>query len=212
MAIRDRLINFLATGMTQEEAARTVGCDPSYVSQLLSTDDFVQDLDQAKKQLVKDAQAEEQEARMNKLEDVLVNSLMQNAPFASFSEVTKAMEMLIRAKTAKAMREGKIQGPVFQQNNFINLSLPQAAAPEIVLNTQKEIIAVGEKTLAPMPAKGVKNLFTILEEKKKKAAEQATQAFLDAQNNRTKNAPVVYEAVKAGAEDFMELSVETVNE
>jgi predicted transcriptional regulator len=161
----DRIIYYLATGMQHNKIADIVDCTPSYVSQCLADPDNADQIARMSKELKRSEQEEAIEEEYIKLEESVVAQVKQNLPFAEFNDLTRLMDSLIKRK--QSTNPLGIVSNVQNNNHITILQVPKSVLPgEIVLNPQSELIAVGDKSLAPMTTFSVKKLFEGLRKKK----------------------------------------------
>lgn len=165
----DRIANLLATGLSNSAVASIIGVSPARISQLLNESEEL-------KQLVAEKQAEistkDQEeigisAKYLQAEHALIKQVTELAPFAELRDVVAALRVVAeRQEKAKAR-----MNPIVQQqpvlNNVVQLYLPQHAvdpntyAPTLASN--KEVIAIGNRSLTPLSSQGVLGLFKSLD-------------------------------------------------
>lgn len=190
----ETIIRYLVQGVSGKEIASIVGCSEGYVSQVKARDDFELLCEDQKKYLVVAEQKEKLEKKYEDLEDQALKSLKENMPYAEFSEVTKLLEILHRKKQPNGVNV-QINNHNNTQNNDnrvqnVILQLPQAAIPEIRLNSQSEVIGIGDESLAPMNATNVKSLFAQLTLKKemrdKQKQKELSEMRIVATNEREK--------------------------
>lgn len=174
--MEDRIINLIARGFQESKIAEIVGCTPSYVSQIKAKDDFDVSLKAALDKIKKSKREAELEENYIKLEEKVLAQIEDNLPFADFRDLTQLMGSLIQKKQ-KSYPNGSIVSNQTQINNTTVLQIPAAVVPEIVLNKQKEIIAVDGRTLAPMTSVGVRSLFKTIEDRRN--AEKLVEAPID---------------------------------
>lgn len=167
--MKDRIAAYMAQGYKAVQVASIVGCDASTISKLENDTNDVEYIELKKKEverLEKQKEAEDQEKAYTRLENVLMSHMEEQLPFAEFRDVTAAMKMLIDRK-AKPNPHILINNTT-QNNHVAFLNLPTSVIPhEVVLNSQKEIVGIGKKSLAPMPNVAVRSLFDALKNDKK---------------------------------------------
>ena len=168
----DRIISYLAQGFSQQKVAEMVGCTQPYVASIATKEDFSSLIQAEKTRLQATQRNEVLEKKYDDLEDKVIAQVKESMPFAEFRDLSRTMEVLIRRKQQQAARGGiTVNGNA--QFNTVVLSIPQAAAPDITLNSQREVIAIGNKTLAPMQASQVRALFDNIEQQKKLSASRS---------------------------------------
>lgn len=174
--MKDRIIQFLAQGHAAVKVAEMVGCSEAYISEVRSERGVEEDIEALKKTLKRTQEQDEQEDTYIKLEAKVSKMLIENMPFAEFSEATRLMEVLIRRKQHTIVHNGGVT--INQQfNKVINLTVPHSVIPEIVLNKDGEILSVGEQSLTPMSSQGVRSMFDTIKQKKLLAAKQVEDAL-----------------------------------
>lgn len=152
--MKDRIIAYLAQGFPPQQVQSLVGCSAAYVSQV-QAESTVQIAEQSKK-YAHQKEEEDIEQGYVKLETKVQKAMEANLPFAEFADLTRAMGLLIQRRQRPVVPAGIVHDNRMQ---FVVLSVPQAAVPEFTLNEKKEVIAVGNKALAPLSAPAVRALF-----------------------------------------------------
>jgi len=153
---KDTIVAYIAQGFQASKVASILGCSEAYISEVQTEDWFPSALAEAKTKIKRNEDETKLEDDYIKLESKVLTDIREQMPFADFKDLVRLTEVLIRRKQT-AIPTG---GIVFnQQNNTVLLQIPSAVAPEIVLNNKKEVVAIGNQTLAPMPIHGVRKLF-----------------------------------------------------
>jgi len=163
----EKIVAFLAQGVAPTKICEIVDCTESYISQVKAEEGFGDKLALAKKKYERTKQEEDIEDKYIKLESKVLTQIEDAIPFAEFGELTRAMETLIRRRQQNAPA-----GIVHGGNKTVNItmiSVPQAALPEVILNSEREMIAVNGKSLAPMSSSHVRSMFDDIKKKKKEA-------------------------------------------
>lgn len=142
--MKDRLIALLGNGVAPSAAAAAVGCDPSYVSQLLKAPDFAAKVAELRSASL--MAATERDGKWDSLEDKLLAKLEDLLPFMLRPmEVVKALTAVNAAK-----RRGAGQEQSQQVTNVVVLQLPPVVRQRFQLNAAKEVIEVDGRTLLTM--------------------------------------------------------------
>jgi len=152
--MKDRVIAYLAQGFPQVKVASMCGCSEAYVSQVALEN--ISEIEIEKKKI---AVAEEEialDSRYVKLESKVLSQFEANLPFAEFTDLTKAMGMLIQRRQKTVVPAGIVHD---NRTQVVVLQLPQAAVPELLFNERKEVISVDGKPLAALNAPAVRELF-----------------------------------------------------
>lgn len=176
------IIKYLAQGLQQEQVASIVGCTPGYISQLVKQTEVIEQIEYYKLQYTQDEKdKQEEEDQYTRLAKKARLHLEDQMPYAEYKDVLKLLEILEKRKEVKV--------PVNQTNiqqNVTILQVPAAAVPEFTVNSNNEVIGLGDQSLAPMSAAGVRSVFNDYKEKeaekkkqKEKDAEEVTIIDLD---------------------------------
>lgn len=176
------IIKYLAQGLMQEQVASIVGCTPGYISQLVKQQEVIEQIEYYKLQYTQsEKDKQEEEDQYTRLAKKARLHLEDNMPYAEYKDVLKLLEILEKRKEVKI----PTQQTNIQQNVTI-LQVPAAAVPEFTVNSNNEVIGLGDQSLAPMSAQGVRQVFNDYkakeEEKKRqkeKEAEEVTIIDLD---------------------------------
>jgi len=166
--MRNKILSYLANGLSASQVATLVGCSPSYISQLLSQEDFKAEL----KALIIDNPTpvdDKLEDKYSAVEHALVNAVQDAIPGAELPAISRALETVAKIRHDRYLRKNPIAAPTINNVNVVQLTLPSyalAKAPEIVLNEKSEIISIDNKPMAPLSSEGVKNLFSDIKAKR----------------------------------------------
>lgn len=164
----NKIVSYLAQGFSQVKVAEMVGCTQPYVSSIQASADFAALIQAERVRLQKEKRDEKAEKAYDDLEDKVMGQIKETLPFAEFRDLSRTMEVLIRRKQQQSNQGGIVINGNAQINTVL-LSIPQAAIPDITLNSQKEVIAIGGQTLAPMQASQVRALFDNIEQRRRES-------------------------------------------
>lgn len=140
--MKDRILALLGNGVAPSATAAAVGCDPSYVSQLLKDDGFAAEV--AELRSVSLMAATERDKRWDTLEDKLLAKLDDLIPFmVRPMEVVKALTAANAAKRRGAASDNAAQGVT----NVVVLQLPPIVKQRFELNNRQEVVEVDGRTL-----------------------------------------------------------------
>lgn len=151
---KERAKKLLGSGVQAELVAATLGCEASYISQLLSDDQFREQVISLRVQAL--SAATERDNEIDSLEDVLLGKLKDSIDYIlKPREILAAFNVINNAK-----RRGAGVGQNTVQNNVVvNLTLPTIVQQRFVTNTNGEVIEVDGRTTVTMPpAQLLKNL------------------------------------------------------
>ncbi len=176
--MKDRIVALLSQNIQQKKISEIVGCSEAYVSQVANDPDTLKEVEATKKRNARAAEEEALEEGYVRLERKTLAQIEENLPFADFRDLALLMNTMIQ----KRQKHVPVNAIIHNDNRkVVMLQVPSSVLPgEIILNQNREMIAVGNQTLAPMTSVGVKDLFTKLKDKKEslKLLEQAEKVDL----------------------------------
>lgn len=171
---KQRILGFIMKGLSDTQIASIIGSTPSYIGQLRKQDtEFMEALEEAQQAADLAAadstpeQAEEElvTAKYLSLEHAILKQMEQKLEGAELRDVTRALEVVSSRQEKRADRLSREKHPsIGAQTQVAIVMLPSHAmqalnAPAVQFNEQGEIIAVGDKSMAPMAAASVRQMF-----------------------------------------------------
>lgn len=166
--MKEKIKELLGFGLESGVVATAVGCDISYVSQLLSDVEFGAEVQQLK--LINFAGHASRDRKYDALEDSLLEKLEGMIPLiARPMELVRALAIINSAKrraTPDANPSGA-NGSV----TVVNLQLPPALATQIRMNTKNQVLEVNQQSIASLPAAGVSKKLEELRARRVEATE-----------------------------------------
>lgn len=152
---KEQIKELLKNNCAPSDVALAVGCEPSYVSQLLQDQDFAAEVAVARIQILKEQS--DRDGKYDSLEDKLLQGLEmkleQGVAFLKIETILRAIQTVNQAKR----RGAPVGGPSTVINNVINLNLPAHTVREFSVSGENEVIAVGSQALVSMAASQVLN-------------------------------------------------------
>lgn len=147
MVDTERAKKLLGMGLSGETVAATLGCDASYISQLMSSDQFREEVIQLRMETL--TAATERDQAIDLIEDALLTKIANSVDY-----IVKPRDMIAAFNVINgAKRRGAGLGQSSMQNNVVvNLTLPQVVQQKFVTNPQGEVIEVDGKTTITMPS------------------------------------------------------------
>jgi hypothetical protein len=146
--MEDKILKLLGSGISPGVVATTVGCDPSYVSQLLGREDFA--LKVAEMRCATLEAATTRDNKYDSIEDRLLEKLEDVLPF--MMKPRDILDALTKVNAAKRRGAQPLTTVDTSKQVIINLSLPVQIVKNFVQNKQGEVIEVGDRQLINMPA------------------------------------------------------------
>lgn len=153
MELRDRIQELLGQGLATSVVASAVGCDPSYISQLMEDIDFRESVVVSRSRKV-----ESQVVRDNKwdaIEDAALERAQKTLPF-----VQKPSELIKIAALANAAKRRTAEAAGVSENAapIVQLILPEAAAIHFQMNRESQVISVEGRSMQALPTKSLAKL------------------------------------------------------
>lgn len=162
-SMKEQIKSLLKANCKPGDVAMQVGCDPSYVSQLLQDTEFAQEVFTARIDFLSKNTA--RDLNYDEIEDQLIDGLKlkisQGAAFFKTETLLRAISTINQAKR-RSIVVNTNPGDTTINNTIIQLTIPQHAIRQFQVNAQNEVIAVGQQELISMPAKA---LLDIVKEK-----------------------------------------------
>lgn len=142
----ERAKKLLGSGVQAELVAATLGCEASYISQLLADDVFREQVITLR--VANLTAATERDNRIDGIEDDLLTKLKDSLDY-----IVKPREILAAFNVINAAkRRGAGIGQNTVQNNIVvQLTLPTVITQKFITNTKGEIIEVDGQTTVTMP-------------------------------------------------------------
>lgn len=152
---RERALNYLKAGASQEQTAKALGVEPSTISYYLQSDPaFAEEVATA------DLVRRQKHNRTDELADELEADLLERLKEAS-QGLYRPMELAkVYALVNKAVRRGTSAPAGITNNNqqIVNISLPPAILGRIKMNRQSQIVSAGQQELITLQSGQMKSL------------------------------------------------------
>jgi hypothetical protein len=138
----DRLLSLLGNGVSPAIAANSLGITESYVSQLLSREDFLARVTELRFENLQSAT--NRDHHYDEIEDTLLSRLEDNLPLIQKpQEVLRAIQVINAAKR----RGSSVPESIISQSTVINLTIPQTVVNKFSVNPQGQVTSIGDKSL-----------------------------------------------------------------
>jgi hypothetical protein len=148
--MKDRIIELLGKGISAIQVASAVGCDDSYISQLLNEPGVTEKVQALKAEHF--AKYAEQDATLDKAEAAALEKVSTLLPFVTRpSEAVRMYGILNAAKrrTSDSLQSSQVIAQTVQ------LDLPAAARVRFTITQDKQVIEVEGRSMTTMPAKSL---------------------------------------------------------
>lgn len=171
--MRNRILNYLASGVKPAQVATIVGVSPGYISQLLKEETFKEELEALVLTKPKDAEETDLDNKYVSLEHQILRGIEEAIPGAELPALARILDSVTKRQDMRFQRKHPAQNPFGNGANvqIVQISLPAhsiPADPVVEINPQGEILAINNKPLAPMTSDSVKALFSKMTEIKEK--------------------------------------------
>ena len=156
----ERIATLLASGLSASSVATIVGVSPARISQLKLEEGFEQ-IFQAKLAEVATKDAEEVSigAKYLEAEHKLLTRVIDLSAVSEMKDITAALRVVAERQEKAKSRINPIQQGTQVFNTVVQLQLPTHAVPELAFSATKEVIAIQERSLAPLSSTAVADLF-----------------------------------------------------
>lgn len=149
---RNRIRDLLGTGLSSEVVATAVGCDPSYISQLLAEEAFAAEVSNLRAEAL--TANSKRDRKIDTIEDKVIEKLEE---VVDNGMVFKPADLL---RTFAVVNNAKRRGvPAHESmvvnNTIVNLMIPQVLRRAFTINQQGEVIEAEGQTLVTMPARSL---------------------------------------------------------
>ena len=157
---RNKAVHFLSLGLSPSQVASIVGVSPGRISQLLAEPEIkemvlLKELENSEK----NAEDQRVEAKILSVKNSLLDSMASRSNEATFMELSRAFEIVCRAEALKK-NPIPLQGVNVFNGVTVQIALPQRTLnEEIQITSDREVIAIGDRALAPLSAGQVTALF-----------------------------------------------------
>lgn len=150
-SVREKIIGYLAAGVSQSAAAQAAGVSDGYVSQMLELEEVREAV--AVKKAGRLEQAIEVDGQIEMGEKLALQQIVRKlqSPLTPLKEAVQAFTALNGARKKADEGAGNAAAAV----DTIVFVLPKAAKTMIQINTDNQIIEVNGRTTAPLPSKAL---------------------------------------------------------
>lgn len=149
--MEEKIIELASAGVPNSVIANTVGCDPSYVTQILSKEENQERVREAR--AAKAAEGIEHDTKIEKAERQALDKVLTLLPMQTdVMKVTRVFQVLNQAK--RSNDHGML--PTGQQAGaVVTLNLPAAAQVHFRLTSDQQVIEVEGRSMVPMQSQNV---------------------------------------------------------
>jgi transcriptional regulator with XRE-family HTH domain len=142
MSAKEQIQEMLAQGLKPTEVANVIGVDPSYISQLMSDEDFARVVEEKRIEAV--AEDIEYDNKIDEVESTFLGNIERKAGLANLQQSLQAFSVLNKAKRRRDS-SGHRAAP--QIGTVVNIQVNNTILPQYVMNGKSEIVEVEGKTM-----------------------------------------------------------------
>lgn len=146
---KNRIKELLGTGLGNEIVATAVGCDPSYITQLLADEEFAGAVSELRATALTANSARDR--KIDTIEDLLIDQMHEAVEMKQIYKPQDILRSFAVINAAKRRGVPAHQALVIN-NNIVNLQIPEAVVKNFTVNTHGEVVDVEGETLVTMPA------------------------------------------------------------
>jgi hypothetical protein len=164
--LAERIKQLLGQGLTSTVVASAVGCEPSYISQLLEDPTFHQDV-----LLLRAQRAEGGVQRDTKWDEIESKALERAANLVDYVSRPNDLIRIAAMANAAKRRASELSGGSESAAQTVNIILPQSAALHLQMNSQSQVVEIDGRSMTALPTK---NLVAQLANRKQQREELGT--------------------------------------
>ena len=145
--MRERIIELLGHGISHSAVAAAVGCEPSYVTQLVDEEGIAEQI--TEKKLHRLEQSAEVDSDIDDLEKMALNRMRQLLPF-----ITRPMDA---ARVFQTLNSAKKKTPEIVTGDrptapVVQLNIPVNVAVQFKLSSDQQVVEVDGRSMSTLPS------------------------------------------------------------
>lgn len=149
--MEDRIVDLLGAGVPPGVVAQSVGCDPSYVSQLCEREDIVARIQDLRSQRAAEMVGKDKD--INDIEQLALNRIKTLLPMQTdLMKITKVFATMNGARKSTDIGLAQ-QGN--QPSAIVSLQLPAAAEVFLKITTDNQVVEIAGRSMVPLPSNQV---------------------------------------------------------
>lgn len=150
--MEERALALLGSGHAPAVVAASIGCSESFLSQLLSREDFAAQVAQLRYESL--AKHNQRDASYDNLEDDLIEKLRDCLPLMHRPmEILKAIQVINQAKRRGSSTPEALQ----EKQTIVNLIMPTKVIQQFTTNIQNQVIKAGNQELLTIQSGSLSN-------------------------------------------------------
>lgn len=154
--MKDKILTLLSQNISPQITAQTLGCDPSYISQLMADPTFSEQLAAAR--LTKLTALTARDSKIDAIEDKLLRKIDEAIPLMYKSgELVRAFQIINSAK--RRLSDIPQQQQSLQSGAIVQIMLPANSAQALIVNqANNQVVQIGANELVPMQASSLERM------------------------------------------------------
>lgn len=154
------VLELLVRGASHADAARVADVSIGYITQLMSEPEFAKEVAVRKAATMADFTTREDRAsKIYEMHLTLEEKILQNLTRqVNFMKPGEQLKLLQVVSAKKAPPSPPVLPNAGQNATLVTISVAQTNNSQFVMNSNKQIVAVGDTTLAPMSANQLKEM------------------------------------------------------
>lgn len=146
--MEDRIVELLGAGISAAVVAATVGCDPSYISQLGAREDIAQRI--AELRAKKASEYVQHDSDIHELEKEALVKIGRLLPMQT--DLMKVVQTFKVLNAAKKSSDIGVTANSAQPQAVVTLTLPAAAHIHFKLTTDQQVVEIEGRSMVPLPS------------------------------------------------------------
>ena len=169
--LEERAAALLGSGLTATTVAASLGCSDSYLSQLLSREDFAARVASLRYETL--AKHNERDSTYDSLEDSLLQKLTDSLPL-----MYRPMEILKSIQIVNAAKRRGTSTPeaILEKQQIVSLTMPVQIIQRFTTNIQNQVIQAGSQELLTIQSSSLAARLKDKEIEREKAHERITSS------------------------------------
>lgn len=148
--MKDRIIEMLGKGIPASQVASAVGCDDSYISQLLGDEHIYKQVIEAKAEHFSNYVA--LDATLDRAEEEALNRLASLTAFITKPAEAARVYSILNSAKRRTVDSASASAVVA---TTVSLELPEASRVRFTLTHDRQVIEIEGRSMATMPAKSL---------------------------------------------------------
>ena len=148
--MKDKIIEMLGRGIPAVQVASAVGCDDSYISQIVADPDNAAKIQELK--AVHFSKYVEQDASLDEAEAAALDKVKFLVPFITRPAEAVRVYAVLNGARRRTGENANAAAPVMAT---VSLDLPEAARVKFTLTADKQVIEIAGRSMTTMPAKSM---------------------------------------------------------